>query len=85
MKSIHNSTSHSTRLACVHRPEEAYFHVPIAEDFQKFLWFAVGRIHLQFTCLPFWAFDIASCVFKYIIGGGGSDQNKGHMSAPLPG
>lgn len=33
--------------------KDAYFHVPVAADFQKFLRFAVGDQHLQFTCLPF--------------------------------
>lgn len=33
--------------------KDAYFHVPIAEDFQKFLRFAVNHTHLQFTCLLF--------------------------------
>lgn len=33
--------------------KDAYFHVPIAENFQQFLRFSVGNLHLQFTCLPF--------------------------------
>lgn len=27
----------------------AYFHVPVADTLQRFLWFAVGQQHLQFT------------------------------------
>lgn len=33
--------------------KDAYFHVPVATEFQQFLRFAVGNQHLQFTCLPF--------------------------------
>jgi len=31
----------------------AYFHVPVAADFQQFLRFSIGQLHLQFTCLTF--------------------------------
>ena len=33
--------------------KDAYFHVPVAADYQKYLRFAVGNQHLQFTCLPY--------------------------------
>ena len=33
--------------------KDAYFHVPVAIELQKYLRFHVGQEHLQFVCLPF--------------------------------
>lgn len=33
--------------------KDAYFHVPVAEEFRKYLQFTVVQEHLQFTYLPF--------------------------------
>ena len=33
--------------------KDAYFHVPVATDFHKYLRFCVQNQHLQFICLPF--------------------------------
>lgn len=33
--------------------QDAYLHVPIHRDFQSFLRFKIGELHLQFQCLPF--------------------------------
>ena len=63
----HDQSSNLTRrLACVYRPENAYFHVSIASEFQKYLCFAVDQIHLQFTCLPFGLTTLA-CVFSKLL------------------
>lgn len=32
---------------------DAYFHVPVALYYQRFLRFAIGQLHYQFVCLPF--------------------------------
>lgn len=33
--------------------QDAYLHIPIQQQFQPFLRFKVGDLHLQFQCLPF--------------------------------
>lgn len=33
--------------------QDAYFHIPINQDFQKSLRFALGGQNFQFVCLPF--------------------------------
>lgn len=44
--------------------KDAYFHVPIAEEFHKFLSFAVYQVYLQFTCLLF-GLTTSPCVFLW--------------------
>lgn len=44
--------------------KDAYFHVPIPEDFQKFL--AVVQVPLELTCLPFRLLTLP-CVFSKVL------------------
>ena len=46
--------------------QDAYFHVPIANDFQKYLAFQVGSVVYKFICLPF-GLNICPRIFTKIL------------------
>ena len=33
--------------------QDAYFHIPVLQAHQNYLWFPVGQEHFQFVVLPF--------------------------------
>ena len=47
--------------------QDAYFHIPIHSQFQHFLRFKVGNLHLQFQCLPF-GISSAPRTFSKVLG-----------------